>query len=509
MSPIDRAEQKAVIPSTLLSSLNKSFLDNHDRIALASGDQQMTYSDARERSDRLKESLIARGCKPGIKVAIVVGHSMAMVTSILAVLKAGGAFVPLDPRVPAARLALIVQDSETRLCITDKANLSLAQSLGLECIDANNQTASAASHTAPKVNASDLAYILYTSGSTGRPKGVGITHANLMSYAAWASETYFPNMQDRIALYSTLTFDFTMTSIFPPLLAGASISIFDGITDPFVIREIAADIKTNILKITPAYLRLLSELPMDLSHLTRVIVGGENLNVNLAAKVQPMLADGAVIINEYGPTEATVGCIVHSFDPRQDKKGSVPIGRPIPDVKAKIENEQGEVLEGEGAGELIIAGPNIAPGYINLPEKTAKVFSEHSSPAGTRSYRTGDLVRRREDGILEFLGRKDDQVKIRGNRVELAEVTAAILDIVTIKSAFVFAISEHDTHILAAAVVSNKSDLDIVDLKRALAQVLPDYMVPSVIRTVAELPLSQNQKVDREKLLTLIGKKEK
>lgn len=500
--------QNSLNCSPLIGALQKSFSDHSDRVALVSGGQPHTYADINRMSGRLKDVLVERGCMPGTRVAMVVRHSAAMVISVLAVLRAGATYVPLDPRSPTARTAFMINDSGARICIADSANRSLAQSLGIDCIDIDEKAAPTERHVDPAPRASDLAYVLYTSGSTGRPKGVGITHANLMAYAGWAAQTYFPGADDRIALYSTLTFDFTATSIFPPLLAGASISVFDGITDPFVIKEIAADIDTNILKITPAYLRLLSELPMDLSHLTRVIVGGEDLGVDLAATVQPLLSDDAEIINEYGPTEATIGCVVHTFDSRQDKNGSVPIGRPIPGVQTLIANDQGKILEGACTGELIVAGSNVAPGYINLPEKTKEVFPEAGSLSDANSYHTGDLVRRREDDIFEFLGRKDDQVKIRGNRVELGEVTAAILEITAVRSAFVFAIPEHGTHVLAAGVVANDDCVDVADLKSSLAQRLPDYMVPSRIRIVAELPLSQNQKVDRKKLLSLLSKKE-
>ncbi|MDJ0629337.1 MAG: amino acid adenylation domain-containing protein [Rhodobacter sp.] len=491
---------------TLLDRLEASFAENRNRTALVWGDESYTYADLYDACDRLKHVLINHGCQPGARVALLVAHSPNLVASILAVIKAGATYVPLDARAPLERLKFMIDDCGAELAVVDDANFKHMESLNVCPVHVDEARQSKRYHPDRGSRADDLVYILYTSGSTGRPKGVGITQSNLLTYSDWALSAYFPEKDDRIALYSTLTFDFTVTSIIPPLLAGASISVFDGITNPLVIRDITTDKSTNVLKITPAYLHLLSELPTDLAHLRRVIVGGEDLSVELAAKIQPRLGAGADIINEYGPTEATVGCVVHQFKPLQDTRGSVPIGRPIPGVRAFVVDEGGTELHGACSGELVVAGRNVAPGYINLPDRTSEVFTGNSDGEGGRSYRTGDLVRRRGDGTLEFLGRTDDQVKIRGNRVELGEVTAAILRLRSVRSAFVFAIPEHSTNSLAAAIVVDDEGPDAKDIQNALAGRLPAYMVPTSVKIVGELPLSPNQKIDRDKVLSLFRK---
>ncbi|MDM0030592.1 amino acid adenylation domain-containing protein [Variovorax sp. J22P271] len=349
---------------------------------------------------------------------------------------------------------------------------------------------------------SSLAYILYTSGSTGKPKGVGISHANLANYVLWASEFYIRSVDDRIALYTTLAFDFTVTCIFPPLIVGASIGIFDGVADPMIILEILDDAHINVLKITPSYLSILLQLLDQETKLERLIVGGEDLKTGLAARVLAKLKPGAQVINEYGPTEATVGCIFHVFDPNCDATPSVPIGRPIPNVEAFILNEEGYTDAVNAEGELCIAGKSLAAGYLNLPQRTREAFHPIPQRPCELMYKTGDIVRRCSNGNLLFIGRRDEQVKIRGHRVELGEITTAILANPKAEAVHVIAIPQHGTHALAALVASQQA-LSAPELIAGMRNRLPDYMLPSVIKIVSELPLTANQKVDSAKAMKL------
>jgi amino acid adenylation domain-containing protein len=350
---------------------------------------------------------------------------------------------------------------------------------------------------------SDLAYILYTSGSTGRPKGVGITHGNLANYVRWARGRYIGSADDRIALYTTLAFDFTVTCLFPPLIAGASIAVYDGVTDPMVIQRIVEDENVTVIKITPSYLYVLSHLLNDYRHIRRLIVGGEDLTTELAAKVHGQLMKNVEIINEYGPTEATVGCISHTFDPAADRSGSVPIGFPIPGIRVYVVDENGALVHDGGEGELCLSGKSVAPGYLH-PGSNA--FADNPFEAGTVMYRTGDIVRRDDAGNLLFVGRRDDQVKIRGNRVELAEVSAAILNHPMVVSAYVTAVREHGSHALAAVATGDATLTDALLLKH-LRQRLPGYAVPTSLKVIDDIPLTFNQKVDRATVLTILGKR--
>lgn len=437
-------------------------------------------------------------------------HGIELVAVVLAVLKIGATYVPLDARHPRARLAHIVRDSGARLVVHSREHAQVAADLGLPrvCLDElrlGHEAGLLRPDRSRRPRSEDLAYILYTSGSTGAPKGVGISHSNLLNYVAWARDRYFASPTDRIALYTTLAFDFTVTCIFPPLVAGASIGIYDGLSDPMAIREIVDDDAITVVKITPSFLHVLSQLLCGQRSLRRVIVGGEDLKVPLAAKVHAQLGGAAEIINEYGPTEATVGCFSHVFDPVRDRDGSVPIGSPIPGVQAYVVNERGGLVDGDGEGELCVAGRSVAAGYLNAEARTQASFVVNPFTPGTRTYRTGDLVRRKPSGALLFAGRRDDQVKIRGNRVELSEVTDAILRLPGVEAAYVTAVRDLGSAALAA-VVTGRDGLEAQSVATKLAAILPSYMVPTILRVVPALPMTANHKIDRAAVLAVFGR---
>ncbi|KOV83468.1 hypothetical protein ADL03_20550 [Nocardia sp. NRRL S-836] len=414
-------------------------------------------------------------------------------------LKLGATYIPLDTRNPIDRIGLIVSDSGATMIVHSRENAELASRFGLAelAVDGLSRAGDAVP-TAP-VSPSDLAYVLYTSGTTGKPKGVGITHANLANYVAWARDRYIDSPDDRVALYTTLAFDFTVTCLFPPLTAGASIGVYDGVRDPMVIQRILADRRITIVKITPSYLYLLSRMHIGERHIRRLIVGGEDLSSELAARVHSGLG-GVEIINEYGPTEATVGCVTHTFDPETDRYGSVPIGVPIPGMRVHLVADDGTPARDEG--ELCLAGKGIAPGYL---DGDSPAFTANPFQVGTVLYRTGDIARRTQAGNLVFVGRKDDQVKIRGNRVELGEVSAAILNHPMVVAAYVTTVREHGSHALVAVATSGH-DLTEALLRKHLEQQLPAYAVPSSLKIIDALPLTPNQKVDRAAVLTVLGK---
>jgi amino acid adenylation domain-containing protein len=488
------------------SVFERGLVLHRDRIAIVHGTAQHRYADLERMIDAFARALRDHGCTPRTRVCLAVGHRAELVAAVLAVLKLGATYVPLDRRAPVERAKFIAEDSGATLLVYDPDCAGLAAALGVRALCTAEIVPSDERIPRARVGAADLAYILYTSGSTATPKGVGISHENLLSYVAWARDTYFRSACDRIALYTTLAFDFTVTCIFPPLIAGASIVIYDGISNPLVIQDIVNDPLVNVLKITPSYLHVLSLILDDHAHLRRLIVGGEDLKVSLAARVHAQLHGRAEIINEYGPTEATVGCVVHRFDPATDTESSVAIGRPIPGMRAYVLADDGEWIEDGREGELCIAGAGVAPGYLNLEARSREVFVADPRVPGARMYRTGDIVRRRADGDLMFVGRRDDQVKIRGNRVGLSEVTAAMLAHPRITSAYATAVPEHGTNALVA-VVTGERGLTEDDVVADLNARLPPYMVPSIVKVVDQLPLTPNQKVDRTEVLAVLGKR--
>ncbi|SER22275.1 amino acid adenylation domain-containing protein [Actinokineospora terrae] len=483
----------------LYALIEQNLLSHNDRVAVSDDRGDHDYAWLGRRVDEIAGALHGRGCRPGSRVCLAVRHGVDLVASVLAVLKLGATYIPVDTRNPVDRVGHIVADSGATAIVHSGEHTELADRFGL--VDVVLRGLGRPAHPIPTavVQPSDLAYILYTSGSTGNPKGVGITHANLASYVRWAAQRYIDSPDDRVALYTTLAFDFTVTCLFPPLLAGASIAVYDGVRDPMVIQRILADRAVTVIKITPSYLHLVSQLHSGSTHLRRLVVGGEDLPAELAARVHRLLGP-VEIINEYGPTEATVGCVVHTFDPETDRDGSVPIGAPIPGTRVYlVDEDDSPALE---QGELCLAGAGVAPGYLNR-ESTA--FTDNPFEPGTTLYRTGDIVRRDPRGDLVFVGRKDDQVKIRGNRVELAEVSAAILNHPMVAAAYVTTVREHGTRTLVAVATSTEGLTESL-LRKHLEQQLPGYAVPSSLGVVDDLPLTLNQKVDRAAVLTVLGK---
>jgi len=489
--------------ANLCTLFDESLMLHHDRIAVSDDDGLHDYARLGRRVDEISGALRELGCRPRTRVCLAVAHGLDLVASVLAVLRLGATYVPVDTRNPFDRVRYVVDDSEATMIVYSGEHAELAGRLGL--VELRLDGLSRPGETVPTaaVSPSDLAYILYTSGSTGRPKGVGITHGSLSNYVRWATDRYIGSADDRIALYTTLAFDFTVTCIFPPLIAGASIGVYDGVTDPMVIQRIVADEDVTVIKITPSYLYILSHLLNGQRNILRLIVGGEDLTAELAAKVHGQLMHNAEIINEYGPTEATVGCVFHTFDPDTDRDGSVPIGMPIPGMRAYVVNENGALVNGAGEGELCLSGKSVAPGYLR-PGSDA--FADNPFEPETVMYRTGDIVRRDDSGDLLFVGRKDDQVKIRGNRVELSEVSAAILAHPMVTSAYVTAVREHGSRALAAVATGDAGLTDALLLKH-LAQRLPGYAMPTSLKVIDDMPLTFNQKVDRAAVLTILGKR--
>ncbi|NTF85446.1 amino acid adenylation domain-containing protein [Rhizobium rhizogenes] len=493
-----------MVQEFVVQRIERVLNSNPRNTALSWLGHEYSYADLFYRVDGILYSLRNKGFGEGSRICIAVGHGPDLVACVLATLKLGATYIPLDARNPIDRLRFIVNDSAAEVLLHDNTTVQIAAGLGVVIINLNEIEYLSDQIEYIDVKGDSLAYILYTSGSTGNPKGVEITHENLLSYAEWACGRYFSASSDRIALYSSLAFDFTVTCIFPPLMSGASIAIYDGIENPMIIQDILKDHQINIIKITPAYLFVLSKLIDGPSSVRRLIVGGEDLKVSLASRIYELLGPNIEIINEYGPTEATVGCVVHKFDPATDQGVSVPIGRPIDRVEAHIVDDDGKLVD-SGSGELYIGGPGVAAGYVNLVEQTERSFFYSPSLSNSRLYRTGDVVERLLDGNLTYLGRRDDQVKIRGYRVQLRDVIAAIQAHPLVESAYATAVPEHGTNTLVAvASISNKLSRD--ELLDSLRQRLPDYMVPTSLEIVTDIPMTNNQKVDRNAVLKIVGR---
>jgi amino acid adenylation domain-containing protein len=411
---------------------------------------KITYRKLNEKSNRLAYWLREKGIEPDNIVGIMVEHSVEMITGILGILKCGGAYMPIDPDFPQKRIDSMLKDSGVEIIV---GNHHL-RGTDLAPVTRNPQ---------PVAIPSNLAYIIYTSGTTGKPKGVMIPHQGLVNYSWWAAQMYVKDEPVNFPLYSNLSFDLTVTSIFTPLITGGAVIVYNAEQQSFLIDQIITDNKVGVIKLTPSHLKLMPQMN-DSSNLKRLIVGGEALETQLARYINEGFQGKVEIFNEYGPTETTVGCMIYRFDPLSDNGKSVPIGRPAHNVQIYVLDNNYSQLPCGVTGELFVAGDGVARGYLNRPELTAEKFDHdfwdyqddwhkekkvagrpRSRGAGSlleaaplnsefypkpyapgprrlRMYKTGDLVRFMPEGNIELLGRKDHQVKIRGYRVELAEI---------------------------------------------------------------------------------------
>ncbi len=434
--------------------------------------------------------------------------------ALYAVLKSGAAYIPVDPEYPPERIQYMLDDSAPVCVITTEALASLVPA-SAQLLLLDSDATSGESGRFPEAEAwpvggreplmpSHPAYVIYTSGSTGRPKGVVVEHSSVVDYVRWAAASY-PGVEGETVLHSPVSFDLTITALFTPMTVGGTVKV--ATLDELAGRGESADGYCDFLKVTPSHLALLDALPKMVRAGGSLVIGGEQLTADQLdtwRRENPSVH----VFNEYGPTEATVGCALFRLSPDAEvPPGPIPIGRPAWNTALYILDSRFEPVPAGEEGELYIAGAGLARGYLGRPELTAERFVAHPfGPPGSRMYRTGDLVRLRGDGELEFIGRFDDQTKVNGFRIETAEVESALCALPWVARAAVVARKNHlGDGYLAAFVVPTKSPEhnppDPADIKSSLATRLPQYMVPARIETVDSFPLTPNGKLDRAALL--------
>nr|WP_231505345.1 non-ribosomal peptide synthetase [Paenibacillus massiliensis] len=477
-------------------------------VAVVLEDQQLTYCELNEQANRLAHYLRAEGVQSEHIVGLLVERSLEMVIGIIAALKAGATYVPIDPEYPDERIRYILQDSGASLLLTqshlreEKPELATFEGKLVSLDDAQ-----AYSDVSDNPNVSlmphDLAYIIYTSGTTGLPKGAMITHQGLVNYIWWAKKVYVGEDSLDFPLYSSISFDLTVTSVFTPLITGNTIRIYAGEDKGLLIQQIVEDNQVDIIKLTPTHLSLIKDMTWAAagrSRIRKLIVGGENLSTHLASSITELFGGDIQIFNEYGPTETVVGCMIYRYDPVRDTRESVPIGVPADNVSIYLLDAQGHPVPIGVPGEMYIAGDGVARGYLNRPELTAEKFVDNPFVPGGRMYRTGDLARRLADGHIEYLGRMDEQVKIRGYRIELGEIEAQLLKVDAVQEVVVTAYAAEDGQKQLSAYLVADRLLTAKELRGALSQELPDYMIPSYFVQLEQLPHTPNGKIDRKAL---------
>lgn len=471
--------------------------------AVKCGDHALSYRDLDVRATKLAHYLRSIGVGPEVMVALCVERSVEMVVGILAVLKAGAAYVPMDPAYPRDRLDFMLNDCGAAVLLTQSHLPSIKSSSGKARVirlDTEWVTIAGAPENAVALSISpdDRAYVIYTSGSTGEPKGVEITHRNLAQSTS-ARLDYYGSEKKKFLLLSSFAFDSSVAVIFHALCSGATL-VLPGPEVNWGNGQISSLIFENqisdILCIPSVYNELLLAGEVNrLTSLRRVILAGESC-ARQVAELHYRLLPHAQLFNEYGPTEATVWSTVHRCEP-QAAQSSIPIGHPISNTQVYVLDRNLQLLPLGVPGELCIAGDGVARGYLNRPELTREKFVPvpFAGDSDSRMYKTGDLVCYSSDGVLRFLGRLDEQVKIRGMRIELAEIEAALCEHPDVKEA---AVSVEAEKKLVAHVVSTEQYATSTDeLSAFLKSRLPDHMVPTGYKFVPALPRTPNGKVDR------------
>ncbi|MCP5105237.1 MAG: amino acid adenylation domain-containing protein [bacterium] len=406
-----------------------------DHAAVICDNEHLTYKRLNDKINRLAGYLRLKGAiNPDTVIGIMMDNSMELVVSILGTLKAGATYLPISPDYPQARKNYIIRDSGTELLLLSKNTADNKEAVAqgfpgllIIAVDDINMSQAAPAKLEDNKHPENLAYILYTSGTTGKPKGVAVHHRGLCNYLCWAKKNYVKDENVNFPLYTSISFDLTVTSLFTPLISGNGVVVYKDENKELLVEKIIDECRVQVIKLTPAHLKILRErMNGEIKATTgirRFIVGGEELETQLAKDIHTMFAGKVEIYNEYGPTETVVGCMIHRFDPEEDNRLAVPIGIPADNMQIYILDAAGKPVPKEVIGEISISGRGVARGYLNNPDLTFEKFID-GKPYSPHSpiYRSGDLARWLPDGSIEFLGRKDHQVKIRGFRIELGEI---------------------------------------------------------------------------------------
>lgn len=497
------------VPDQTIHQLFKQQVDktpNH--IAIRDGETHITYRQLNEQADRLAQVLRQKGIAPNIIAGIFLQRSAGLIISILAVLKAGGCYLPIDTDLPASRVAFLVADSHCQVLITDDEcthTLPGLPSPGTRIVNLDHlETAPVvALHPGYVSTAHNLAYIIYTSGTTGKPKGVMIEHRSLVNYITWASAVYIKESKATFPLFTTISFDLTVTSVFTPLLTGNTIVIYREEDKELLVEKVIADNKVNVIKLTPSHLKIIAAgsypITSENNHIKRFIVGGEQLETWLARAIYDKFGGQVEIYNEYGPTEATVGCMIYQYDP-QDTWINIPIGLPAANTGIYLLDKYLRPVPAGINGELYISGEAVARGYLFNDELTSQRFIADPFVPNRKMYKTGDIARRLPNGIIAYIGRFDQQVKINGHRVELAEIENVLLGHEKVEQALVVVKKNSNGQQKLYAYYTCLEVVEEKDLAAYLAGKLPHYMIPALLIRIDTIPLTSNGKVDHAAL---------
>ncbi|MEV6558521.1 amino acid adenylation domain-containing protein [Nocardia sp. NPDC051756] len=489
--------KRALTGDTLHSLFETQSRRTPDAIALSDRTGDMTYAELNAAANRLAAELIGRGVGPDDRVAVLWPHNAEQIVVLLAVLKAGGTYLPIDLALPPDRISFLLSDAAPVITLAAAGVDAPQGALRLDSMDLDRH---------PAVDITDEqrhrplrpehpAYVCYTSGSTGRPKGVQTLHRSAVSYLAFARATY-PGLGTLVMVHTPTSFDFTMTGVYGTLSAGGRVYMI-----PREETEPSGVGLARFGKVTPAHLPLLTSTHPWIAATENLVLGGEQL-VGESLRDLRTAFPTVTVTNEYGPTETTVGCMDYRIEPGDDiGPGAVPIGRPLPNSETYVLDPWLRPVAPGVPGELYIGGIGLARGYLGRPGLSAERFVANPfGRPGERMYRTGDIVWWSDEGQMVFGGRRDDQVKIRGHRIELAEIEGTLAQHPLVDQVVVVAQHGRHSRRLVAYVVPAADQVDLAELNRHAASQLPEYMVPEALLLLPELPLTSSGKVDRSAL---------
>src|SRR6185369_1031344 len=469
-------------------------------LALVTGNEQLSYRQLNRRVNQLAHYLRALGVGPDLLVGIMLERGVDLVVSIIAVLKAGGAYLPLDAAYPLERLAFMIDDAGLTLLLTQDSLLDRLPATWVQtiCVDQEAETLQQQSSENPEPlsAANNLAYVIYTSGSTGQPKGVLLEHRGLANLAQAQAREFDLHAGKRVLQFASQSFDASVWELVMALGSGATLCLAEqqqALLEATEVERLVTEQQITHVTLPPSLLDVLPE--RALQSLQVIVSAGERCRPELVQR----WGAGRAFYNAYGPTETTV-CATWQRCEQVNEREEVPIGKPIPNMRVYVLNRNLRPVPAGVVGELFVGGLGLARGYLRRPELTAEKFvpDPFATEAGARLYRTGDLVRWRADGTVEYVGRRDEQVKVRGYRVELGEIEAVL----RAQSGVQDSVVVHHGSQLLAYVVSEDEELNVAQLRRRLKERLPDYMVPSQLLLLPRLPLTPSGKIDKRALPT-------
>ncbi len=491
--------------STLQGFIQHQAAQNPNNTAVSYNGATISYQELNDKANQLAHHLIATyEVQQGDRVALVLDTSLEMIISILGVIKAGAAYVPIDPAYPQARVSYMVSDSDAKVIVTHSEKMFELIEYGkpLFMVDLELDTLEQpTTNVENQISSETAAYMIYTSGSTGKPKGVLVSHKTVARLLVDAN--YLRILPTDVMLQTAnYSFDGSVFNIFGPLLNGGTVALIDksDLVDIIQLVQVVKREKVSVLFMTTALFNTFVETDLEsMKGLRKITFGGEKASYSHVKKAFEFLGPD-VMINLYGPTEGGAYATYYAIDNLEDDDKVIPIGKPIDNTRVYILNESLQ-LQPEGiVGEMYVSGEAVAIGYYNKPELTAQAFVKDPFVEGQVMYKTGDLARWLPGGNIEFFDRADEQVKIRGYRIELGEIENALLEMPSCSQAIVLALQDDDGAKFLSAYLTTDKLLETGDIKKALGSKIPEYMIPAYFTIMGELPLTANGKVDRKAL---------